>query len=61
MDISAIIVVIVLTALSLAAIVWLEIYSRRNHRQETPADRSGSGVKDNHRSGSVSENSVNEV
>ena len=61
MDLSAIIVVVVMTALSLGAIVGLEIYSRKNHRKEAPADHTGSGASGNNRSGSVSESSVNEV
>ena len=45
MDLSAVIVVLALTALSLGAIVWLEIYSRGRQRKEAPADQSGSGKK----------------
>ncbi len=35
MDVSAVIVVLVLTALSLGLIVWLEIYSRRKDKAES--------------------------
>ena len=38
MDLSAIIVVVVLTALSLGAIVGLEIYSRKTNEKDAPAD-----------------------
>ena len=45
MDLSAIIVVIALTALALGTIVGLEIYSRKIHRkeasEETYTDRTG--------------------
>lgn len=45
MDLSAIIVVVVLTALSLGAIVGLEIYSRKTQPTEAPADEACSGAK----------------
>lgn len=45
MDLSAIIVVVVLTALSLGTIVGLEIYSRKTQPTEPPADQAGSGAK----------------
>ena len=47
MDVSAIIVVLVLTALSLAAIVGLEIYSRKASQKEPAADRTNSRAKSN--------------
>ena len=34
MDLSAIVVVVLLTTLSLGAIVWLELYSRRKHKEK---------------------------
>jgi hypothetical protein len=52
MDLSAIIVIIVSTALFLGSIVWLEIHSRRN---QSP-DRNDSGIESTHRSKSVSKN-----
>lgn len=47
MDLSAIIVVLLLTALSFGAIVWLEIYSRRTQPKELSPDQTGSGIKKN--------------
>lgn len=55
MDLSAIIVILVLSALSLAAIVWMEVHSRGRQREEasdikatartTSGDRAGSVLK----------------
>jgi hypothetical protein len=62
MDISAIIVVLVLTALSFGAIVWLEIYSRRTQPKESASDQTGSGIKRNYPpSGPVSRNGAKRV
>ena len=43
MDLSAIIVVVGLTAISLGAIVGLEIYSRKSQQKEAPADKGDAG------------------
>ena len=51
MDLSAIIVVGVLTAGALAAIAGLEIYSRRTQPKEASADQNGSVAKSSDRSG----------
>lgn len=61
MDLGTIIVVLVLTALSLGAIVWLEIYSRRTRPKESFPDQTGSGVKRNNLSASVSKNPAKRV
>ena len=44
MDASAIVVVVVLTALSFAALVGMEIYSRKTHKQISAGDP-GSGTE----------------
>ena len=38
MDTSAIVVIVVLTAFSLGAIIWLNIYGRRAQIEESPID-----------------------
>ncbi len=43
MDLSVIIVVVVMTAMALGAIVWLEIHSRRKHKTESLAEKAGPG------------------
>ena len=53
MDVSAIVVILVLTALSIGAIVWMEMNSRRRAREKTSEVRPV-------RSGSVPEKSTNE-
>ena len=59
MDLSAIIVVLVLTALSFAAIVWLEIYSRRSGPEKPIADEARSNIKNNTPHHSVPKNRTN--
>lgn len=46
MDISAIVVVLVLTALALAAIVWMEIHSRKTSSKERRRDAEGSELNE---------------
>jgi hypothetical protein len=46
MDVSAVIVVIVMTTLSLAAIVGLEIYSRKSNRKGATSEKATSDVED---------------
>ena len=46
MDLSAIIVVVVLTALAFGAIVWLEIHSRRTQRKEAAPEQTESAGDD---------------
>jgi hypothetical protein len=46
MELSAIIVVVILTAMSLGAILGLEIYSRKTQPTEASADRADSGSND---------------
>ncbi len=43
MDISAIVVVLVLTALALAAIIWMEIHSRKTSSKESSSDAKSLG------------------
>lgn len=43
MDISAIVVVLVLTALALAAIIWMEIHSRKTSSNESSSDAKSFG------------------
>ena len=38
MDISAVIVIVLLTALALAAIIWMQIQSRKADQYERPGD-----------------------
>jgi hypothetical protein len=45
MNLSAIIVILVLTALSLGALVWMEIQSRKTQRERAPAVKATVGVK----------------
>ena len=52
MDLSTIVVILVLTALSFAAIVWLEITSRRSKPEEAASERVP-GVEGNNREESV--------
>lgn len=61
MDLSAIMVVLVLTALSLGAIIWLEIFSRKTQPKELTPDQTGSGIKRNNLSKSVSSNGAKRV
>ena len=46
MDISAIIVIVVLLALSLGAIVWMEIHSRKAGSREPRLNRSDVGLNE---------------
>jgi hypothetical protein len=46
MDISAVVVVIILTALFLSALVWMEIHSRKNSSRERPRDAKSSGINE---------------
>ena len=46
MDISAIIVVIILTALFLGALVWMEIHARKNSSVERPRGAKSSEVNE---------------
>ena len=52
MDLSAIIVILVLTALSFGALVWLEMSSRRRRPKEASADNAA-GVDGNNGDTSV--------
>jgi hypothetical protein len=49
MDISAIVVVLVLTALSFGAIVWMEIYSGKTSSKEPRGDAKSRFVEQNDR------------
>ena len=44
MDLSAIMVVVVMTALALGAIVGMELYSRKKQGDAEPVDEAGSGA-----------------
>jgi hypothetical protein len=59
MDLSAIIVILVLTALSLGALVWMEIQSRRRQREEATDAKAAAGLKDSDRARAVSESGIN--
>ena len=59
MDLSALIVVLVLSALSLGVLIWLEIYSRRMHREKAAAIEAAGDVKSNSRDRSAAENGIN--
>ena len=45
MDLSAIIVILVLTALALAGLVWMEMASRKAKRKASPAEEGGSAAE----------------
>ncbi len=45
MDLSAIIVILVLTALPLAALVWMELHSRKRKREEASGIDVAAGVR----------------
>ena len=61
MDLSAIIVILVLTALSLGALVWMEMNSRKRQREGASEVKSTAGIKSGDPVRSVSENSANEA
>jgi hypothetical protein len=61
MDLSAIIVILVLTALSLGALVWMELQSRKTQREKAPAVKATVGVKRGDAVRSVSKNGTNEA
>jgi hypothetical protein len=56
MDLSAIIVILVLTALSLGALVWMELQSRRTQREKASAVNATAGIIRGDRIRSVSTN-----
>ena len=59
MDISAIIVILVLTALSLGALVWMEIHSRGRQQEESSDVKAVAGIKSSDPARSISENNTN--
>lgn len=61
MDLSAIMVVLVLTALSLGAIIWLEIFSRKTRPKELASDQTSTGIKRNNPSKSAFSNGAKRV
>jgi hypothetical protein len=61
MDLSAIMVVLVLTALSLGAIIWLEIFSRKTQPKELASDQTSTGIKRNNLSKSAFSNGAKRV
>ena len=45
MDVSAVIVILVLTALALGAIVWMEMHSRRGQPETASAEESSPDIQ----------------
>ena len=58
MDLSAIIVTFVLSALSLAAIVWMQMQSRGRKDEGASAAKAGAGVESSKPARSVAEKSI---
>lgn len=46
MDLSAITIIIVMTAMFFGAIVWMAIHSRKTGSRELPSEKSGTGFGD---------------
>lgn len=59
MDVSAIIVILVLTALALGAIVWMEMHSRRAQLETASTDESSPEIEGRDSSRRVARNRAN--